>query len=64
MTRLGDGGRRLRDLPGDVSGQLLTEWVLLTATIILPLAATYPVLLGMLKTYFYRIAGTISLPFP
>ncbi len=56
--------RRLREIWRDTSGQLLVEWVLLTAVIIIPLGALAPALLRMLGIYFYRIAGVMSLPFP
>ena len=56
--------RPVSELAEDASGQLVTEWVLLTATVIIPLGMLGPVLIQMLVTYFYRIAGTISLPFP
>jgi len=38
--------------------------MLLTATVIIPLGLMGPVMIKLLVAYFYRIAGTIALPFP
>lgn len=56
--------RDLRELDLDESGQLTVEWILLTAAVILPFVLTIPGIISMLRTYFYRIAGVISCPFP
>lgn len=56
--------RDLRELGADEAGQLVAEWVLLTGTVIIPLGLLGSVLINMLVAYFYRIAGTIALPFP
>jgi hypothetical protein len=56
--------RGLHELGPDESGQLTAEWVLLTGTVIIPLGMLGPVLISTLVAYFYRIAGTIALPFP
>ena len=45
-------------------GILTVEWVLVTAAFILPVAAALPTMLYILKVYYYRVAGIISLPFP
>ena len=58
------GQRDLGELASDESGQLVAEWVLLTGTVIIPLGLMGTVLMNMLVAYFYRIAGTIALPFP
>ena len=56
--------RKMTDLVRDDSGQLLTEWVLVTTFVVLPLGATAPWMLQMIDAYFYRITGAITLPFP
>ncbi|MFG0320650.1 MAG: TadE/TadG family type IV pilus assembly protein [Planctomycetota bacterium JB042] len=56
--------RDLKDLDRDESGQLTVEWVLLTGAVILPFVLTIPGIISMFRTYFYRIAGVISCPFP
>ncbi|MFT5289092.1 MAG: hypothetical protein ACI82F_001151 [Planctomycetota bacterium] len=59
-----DRRRELTDLQEDSNGQLITEWVLLTALIVMPMIILIPSLLGMIRLYFYRTAEVISLPFP
>jgi hypothetical protein len=56
--------RPLRDLDGNTAGQLLTEWVLVTAVIVIPIILLIPMMLEMMRIYFYRVAEVISLPFP
>ena len=56
--------RRLGSLGRDQSGQLVTEWVLLTAAIVIPLILLVPNMLELLSIYFNRIAEVIALPFP
>ena len=56
--------RSLNDLPGDASGQMVTEWMLVTSVIVIPLVLLVPTLLGWINIYFYRVAEVISLPFP
>ena len=56
--------RPLRELPADTTGQLVTEWVLLTATVIVPLILLVPWSLAMIHVYFYRVAEIVSGPFP
>ncbi len=56
--------RALKRLPRDTRGQLVTEWALVTATVVVPIGLLGPVMISMLYTYFYRVAGTIALPFP
>ena len=56
--------RSLTDLEGDASGQLATEWVLVTAFIVMPMIMMIPVIIGMIRLYFYRTAEVIALPFP
>jgi hypothetical protein len=56
--------RSLADLPADCEGQLATEWALITVTIIVPIMALVPTMLGMIQSYFYRVAEVICLPFP
>lgn len=55
---------RLRELGADDTGQAVTEWTILTATVVLPLSWVGWTSVQMLNIYFYRVAGLISLPFP
>lgn len=52
------------ELIRDDAGQLVTEWTLVTATVVIPLGLLLPGAMNMMRIYFYRIAGTIVLPFP
>ena len=56
--------RLLPELASDESGQVVIEWVLVCATVVIPMGLMGPGLVDMLYYYFYRIAGTIALPFP
>ena len=64
MTRLLLRARSLGELAADTSGQLVTEWALVTATVVIPLGSLGLVMIRMLDVYFYRFAGVIALPFP
>ena len=64
MTRLLATSRSIRELAADTSGQLVTEWALVTATVVIPLGSLGAVMIRMLDVYFYRFAGVIALPFP
>ncbi|MEQ9617146.1 MAG: hypothetical protein RLN60_03830 [Phycisphaerales bacterium] len=48
----------------DESGQLITEWTLVTATVVIPFGLLGTASMQMIEIYFYRVAGTICLPFP
>jgi hypothetical protein len=56
--------RELTDLESDESGQVVTEWVLVCATVVIPLGLLGPGLVNMLLYIFYRVVGTVALPFP
>lgn len=56
--------RRFDELGSDDAGQVVIEWVLVLATVVIPLGLMGPGLVDMLFFYFYRIVGTIALPFP
>ncbi len=56
--------RQLPELASDESGQVVIEWTLITATVVIPMGLMGPGLVNMMFYYFYRIAGTIALPFP
>lgn len=56
--------RAIRLLHRDQHGQLITEWTLLTATVIFPLSVLGTRGVEMIEIYFYRIAGVVTLPFP
>lgn len=48
----------------DTTGQLATEWILVTAVVVLPIILFIPTMLEMLNSYFNRVAGFVALPFP
>jgi len=56
--------RALTKLHCNTKGQLVTEWALVTATVVFPIGLLGPVMIVMLHAYFYRVVGTIALPFP
>ena len=56
--------RYLHELEDDTTGQLATEWALLTGAVIVPLMLLVPTMLAMIKVYFYRGSEVICLPFP
>ena len=56
--------RAVGELANDSAGQLITEWTLLTATVVIPLGLLGTVIINVLEIYFYRNAGVIALPFP
>lgn len=60
---LGSDLRDVSELHGDEGGQLTTEWVLLVATVIVPIGLLCNGGLIMLRTFLYRVTGTITLPF-
>lgn len=64
MSPSASRSRDISALPGDCSGQLMTEWTLLTAAVIIPFMLLVPGIIRMLDIYFYRIAGVLALPFP
>jgi len=59
-----DRPRALTDLADDVNGQLITEWVLVTTFVVMPMIMIIPALLGMIRLYFLRTAEVVHLPFP
>jgi hypothetical protein len=48
----------------DTTGQLATEWILVTAVVVLPIILFIPTMLEILNSYFNRVAGFVALPFP
>ncbi len=56
--------RALSELSDDTTGQLTTEWVLVTTFLVMPMVMLIPALLGMIRLYFYRTAELVGLPFP
>ena len=56
--------RELDQLGEDTSGQLVTEWVLVLAFAVMPMVLLIPTFLGIIQTYFYRIAEVVGSPFP
>ncbi len=59
-----ENARPLRELATDSSGQLVVEWALVTATVVIPLGTLGLMTVHLLDIYFYRFAGVIALPFP
>lgn len=59
-----DEPRGLVELSDDSTGQLTTEWVLVTTFVVMPMILLIPVLIGMIRLYFHRIAEVVHLPFP
>jgi len=55
--------RSLGEVFRDEGGQLTTEWTLLVATVIVPIGLLGNGMLSILKIYFYRVTGTIAIPF-
>ncbi len=56
--------RGLVELGDDSNGQLVTEWVLVLGFAVMPMILLIPTFLGIIQTYFYRIAEVVGLPFP
>ena len=56
--------RGLARLGSDQDGQLATEWVLVTAFLVMPMVVAIPSALVMIRKYFYRVAEVVCLPFP
>jgi hypothetical protein len=56
--------RSLSEISADDSGQVVIEWTLVCATVVIPLGLLGPGLVDMLLYLFYRTVGTIALPFP
>lgn len=56
--------RLLARLHRDSSGATATEYILILALVVLPIALLTPLFLNMLKLYGNRIISLIGLPFP
>jgi hypothetical protein len=56
--------RPLDELGSETTGQLATEWMLVTIVVVLPLMLLVPTMIEMISVYFYRVAEVICLPFP
>ena len=56
--------RDWREILDDESGQLVTEWMLVTVLVVIPFGLLGSSMLGMLRYYYYRITGVVTLPFP
>jgi len=54
----------LRRMHRDESGATSTEYMLILALIVLPIALLFPTLMQMVKTYGGRMTGLMGLPFP
>ena len=64
MMRPLSSPRPLQGIVDESSGQLATEWVLLTATVVIPVIALMPQMIHMIYSYYQRITEVISIPFP
>ncbi len=56
--------RSCQEIHADRSGQMAVEWVLVTTVVLIPLGMLVPLILQMIQTYFYRVAGVMCFPFP
>lgn len=54
----------VRRLHRDESGATSTEYILILALIVLPIALLYPVFMMMIKTYAGRMTSLMGTPFP
>jgi Flp pilus assembly pilin Flp len=54
----------LRRLHRDDGGAMSTEYILILALIVLPIALLFPLFMQMVKTYGSRMTGMMGLPFP
>ena len=54
----------LRRLHRDDSGATSTEYILILALIVLPIALMFPMFMKMVKTYGGRMTSMMGLPFP
>jgi Flp pilus assembly pilin Flp len=54
----------LRRLHRDESGATSTEYILILALVVLPIALLFPLFMQMVKTYGARMTGLMGLPFP
>ncbi len=63
MTERGDI-RKLTRAHLDDRGEASIEYMLLIITVVLPIAATVPLLFQMILSYFYRIVAVVAMPFP
>lgn len=53
-----------RRLHRDESGATSTEYILILALVVLPIALMYPLFVKMIKTYAGRMTSVVSTPFP
>jgi len=54
----------LRRLHQDRSGATSTEYILILALVVLPIALLFPLFMQMVQTYGARMTGLMGLPFP
>jgi Flp pilus assembly pilin Flp len=54
----------LRRLHRDQAGAISTEYILILALIVLPIALLFPTFMTMVKTYGTRMTSLMGLPFP
>ena len=57
-------GRMLARLHNDEFGATSTEYMLILALIVLPIALLFPLFMQMVKTYGGRMTALMGLPFP
>ena len=54
----------LRRFHADCSGATATEYIMILALVVLPIALMTPLFLNMLKVYGARVLSLVGLPFP
>jgi len=61
---IGDAGLWMSRLHRDESGATATEYILILALVVLPIAALFPLFMKMVQTYGGRMTHLMGLPFP
>ena len=56
--------RLVRGLHRDDAGALATEYLLILALVVIPIAAMLPLFLRMISRYSFRILDMVRIPFP
>jgi hypothetical protein len=56
--------RRLGDIHLDEAGGPTVEYILVAGLVVFTFGLCVPLALTMIRTYFYRCAEVVSLPFP
>jgi len=64
MTSAGPWGRALRRLHDDERGAVSTEYMLILALVVLPIALLFPLFMQMIRIYAWRMISLAGLPIP